>query len=167
MLQEEQFKNDISVNKAFMAKRVFDLHLLILKQAEEVYIRKEIVFPVAVSSVVLFLSSVDHASLAKISRALGQPHQLIAQRTKVLLKLGLIEGQQDPDDKRRTLYKLTQQGKEQSLLLNEYCIEAADAFNHLSEELGVDLHQLLDKAYKALETYSFAKRFPSYVEKNE
>lgn len=161
---EEQFRKDISKNEAFMAKRVFDLHLLILKQAEEVYSNKGICFPVAVSSVMLFLSSIDAASLAQISRAMGQPHQLIAQRIKILLKLALIEGQQDKNDKRRTLYKLTPLGKEQGQLLDEYCIEAAQAFNHLSAELDVDLHDILDKACKALEMTSFAQRFPSFKE---
>jgi DNA-binding MarR family transcriptional regulator len=162
MSYEEEFRKGLSVNKAFMAKRVFDLHLLILKQAEQVYTDRGIVFPVSVSSTVLFIASVKGASLAAIARALGHPHQLIAQRVKTLLKLGLVIGRQDSHDKRRTFYKLTKAGQKQSELLNDYCTEAAIAFNHLSAELGVDLHQLLDRACTALDANSFAKRFPSY-----
>jgi hypothetical protein len=40
----------------------------------------------------LFLSSIEQASLTQIARTLGHPHQLIAQRVKILLKLKSIEG---------------------------------------------------------------------------
>jgi hypothetical protein len=45
-------------------------------------------------------------------------------------------------------------------------VEAAEAFNNLSDDLDVDLQELLDKACKALEAKPFAKRFPSLMEKN-
>ena len=162
MTRESEFKNSISENRAFLAKRVFDLHLIIINQAEDVYSKMGMIFPVTVSSVVLFLTSAKQASLSDISKALGQPHQLISQRVKVLLKLGLIEGYQDENDKRRTLYQFTTDGKLQSELLETYCVEAEIAFNDLSEELGLDFHQLLNRACESLEKNSFANRFPSY-----
>lgn len=164
MTRESEFKKSISQNRAFLAKRVFDLHLIIIEQAEDVYSKMGMIFPVTVSSVVLFLTTAKQASLSDISKALGQPHQLIAQRVKTLLKLGLIEGCQDENDKRKTLYHFTTKGKEQSELLDTYCIEAEIAFNDLSKELGLDFHQLLDRACKSLEETSFADRFPSYGE---
>jgi hypothetical protein len=60
------------VFKAFMEKRVFDLFLLILKQAEEVYQNKGMLFPVIVSSTILFLASVKSASLSQTAKALGK-----------------------------------------------------------------------------------------------
>jgi DNA-binding MarR family transcriptional regulator len=167
MNHEKEFKSSISVNKAFMAKRVFDLYLLILKQAEEVYQNKGMLFPVIVSSTILFLASVKSASLSQTAKALGQPHQLIAQRIKILLKLKMISSSPDINDKRRTLYKLTGLGKKQGALLDDYCLEAAVAFNDLSGELGLDLHQLLNQACEALEQKSFAQRFPSHKENNQ
>lgn len=161
MNHEESFNAEIAVNAAFLSKRVYDFHLLINKQADKVYKNKGIIFPVATSSTVLFLSTIDSASLAQIARALDHPHQLIAQRVKALLKLELIEGTQDSKDKRRTLYHLTQTGLIQSQLLNDYCKEAADAFNSLSKEVGVDLHVTLNKACTALERTPFSERFPS------
>jgi len=56
MSHEENFRQDMAVNEAFMEKRVLDLHLLIIKQASYVYQDRGIVFPVAVSSTMLFLS---------------------------------------------------------------------------------------------------------------
>lgn len=166
MLYEDKFRKSISTNKAFLAKRVFDLHLLILKQAEQVYQSKGMIFPVAVSSTILFFASVKSTSLAQIAKALGQPHQLISQRIKILLKLNMIVSSPDKKDKRRTLYKLTNLGKKHASLLDDYCIEAEIAFNDLSEELGIDLHQLLNKTCEALEKKPFAHRFPSYMEEN-
>jgi hypothetical protein len=80
--------------------------------------------------------------------------------------LSFIEGHKDVNDKQRTLYKLTSDGIEQSLLLDQYLLEAAEAFNNLSDELEVDFQKLLDKACKALEAKPFAKRFPSLMDKN-
>lgn len=162
MSRENEFKKSISNNRAFLAKRVFDLHLLIIKQAEEVYIEMGMIFPVAVSSVVLFLTHAKQASLSEISKALDQPHQLIAQRVKTLLKLGIIECEKDKTDKRKTLYQFTLLGIEQSELQKIYNLEAEVAFNDLSSELGIDFHQLLNRACESLESKSFAKRFPSY-----
>jgi DNA-binding MarR family transcriptional regulator len=161
MNQEEKFRQSLTVNKAFMSKRLFDLHLLIQKQAVEIYQAKGMIFPITVSSTILFIASVNGATLTQSAKALGLPHQLIAQRMKILLKLKLVTSSPDSNDKRRTLYKLTKVGKEQLVLLDGYCSEAAIAFNDLSTELELDLHQVISQACEALEAKTFAQRFPS------
>ena len=55
--------------------------------------------------------------------------------------------------------------KKQNFLLQEKNKESEARVNDLSDELGVDLHQLLNQACEALEQKSFALRFPTDKEK--
>lgn len=160
MTEESRFSNQIKSNSAFVAKSVFDLHCLIQGQSEELYIKKEMGFPVWASSALLFLSGVENASIMQIAQALNLSHQLASQRVKILLKLELVDGVQDDNDKRRTLYHLTPKGQEKSEILNLYCLDAAQAFRDLSDEIDVDIQSVLNSAITALQNKSFGKRFP-------
>ncbi|TPH13975.1 MarR family winged helix-turn-helix transcriptional regulator [Litorilituus lipolyticus] len=160
MTKESRFSNQIKSNYAFLAKSVFDLHCLIQNQSEELYVEKEMGFPVWASSALMFLASVKRASIMQISQALNLSHQLASQRIKIMLKLELVEGIKDDDDKRRTLYHLTSKGQEKSAVLDLYCKDAAQAFQDLSNEVGVDIQQVLNSAITALQAKSFNNRFP-------
>lgn len=164
MNDESHFSNQIQTNYAFVAKSVFDLHCLIQSQSEELYVEKEMGFPVWASSTLLFLATTEHASIMQISKALNLSHQLTSQRVKMLLKLGLIEGVQDTNDKRRTMYHLTGAGQKKAKILDLYCLDAAQAFKDLSTEIGVDIQHVLNAATAALQKKSFAERFPEHKE---
>lgn len=154
----DSFEERMAHNSAFLGKTVHDFALLILRQAENVYGRYGISFPVSVSSTVLYLSEARSASLLDIARVLDHPHQLIAQRIKILLKHDLVVGKKDPDDQRRTLYKLTVEGKKQAESLKTYCRDAAVVFDMLSEEVGGDLQAKIQQASNALKARSMAAR---------
>ena len=164
MTRESHFSNQIRSNYAFMAKSVFDLHSLIQSQSEDLYTEKEMGFPVFASSTLLFLSNVEAASIMQISQGLNLSHQLASQRLKIMLKLKLVEGIKDDNDKRRTLYHLTLKGQEKSEILNLYCMDAAQAFKDLSDEIGVDIQSVLNSALTALQNKSFGKRFPEHIQ---
>lgn len=159
MHDTNKFAQSLKHNRAFTAKLLFDLHLLITEQAADVYRDMGIIFPVSVSSTVLYLNSVEQASLTQIAKALSQPHQLISQRIKTLLKLDLLVKSSDKVDKRRTFYSLSSVGKQQGKLLKEYCYGAEVAFNNISEEIGVDLHELLNQSIDSLHKNSFSNRW--------
>ena len=154
-----EFSKELSFDSAFLAKSVFDLHCLIQKQSEELYLLKGLDFPVVVSSTIMFLSTVNKASITQIANALNHAHQLAAQRVKILLKHDLIKASPDLEDKRRTLYSLTEKGIEMAKALKLYCVDAAAAFDDLSNEMGVDLQQLFNKLSAALLQRSFGDRF--------
>lgn len=162
MSKESHFGNQIKSNYAFLAKTVFDLHSLIQAQSEELYEEQALGFPVWASSTILMLANVNQASIMDISQGLNLSHQLTSQRIKTMLNLDLVEGIKDPNDKRRTLYKLTSKGLEKSKILDMYCIDAAQAFKDLSREIGVDLQSILNSALNALKEKSFGKRFPAH-----
>lgn len=159
MPEPRKFREALEADAAFTGKMALDFAFLIAAQAEEVYKRKGICFPVTVSSTLLYLSRVNAASLLEISTALNHQHQLVAQRIKILLKLALIEASADPMDKRRTLYRLTKEGKHQGEILQDYCKEAADVFVDLSSEVGVNLLETLHQASVALQRNPLLERF--------
>ena len=163
MSKSENFEKSINQNVAFTSKRLFDLFLLINEQAAVLYEDLGIRFPVNVSSTVLYLSVNKEGSLTEIARGLGLSHQLISQRVKILQKLNLINKKPAENDKRKTLYFLTEEGIEQSRILDQYCVGAEQAFNNLSEDLGVDLHAVLNTAVNSLRDRTFAERYEESI----
>ncbi|MBE1299299.1 MAG: winged helix DNA-binding protein [Alteromonadaceae bacterium] len=155
-----RFSREIKSNYAFLAKSIFDLHCLIQSQSEELYLEKELGFPVWSSSTLLLLSRVKSASIMEISKGLNLSHQLTSQRIKMLLKLELIQGVPDANDKRRTIYHLTSKGKDKSKILELYCLDAAHAFKDLSDEIGFDIQLVMNSAIAALSKKTFSERFP-------
>ena len=157
---EASFSDNLKSNYAFLAKTVFDLHMLIQAQSEALYEEREMGFPVSVSSTLLFLTHTSKASITQIAKALNHPHQVISKRIKKLLKLQLVSGTKDPEDKRTTLYSLSPAGKEKAQILTLYSVDAANAFRELSEEVGIDIQEVLNTSIAALQNKSFGERFP-------
>lgn len=152
------FQTEMATDDAFLAKMAMDFAQLAAKQAGPVYLDMGICFPVSMSSTMLYLNRVDDASLVEMARALDHPHQLVARRIKELLKLELIVGVQDPHDRRRTLYRLTDEGREQGARLEAYRRDAGPAFHDLSAELGVNLIGLLGEAIRLLHAVPLGER---------
>ncbi len=144
---------------AFLGRRAADFANLLTAQAEVVYRERGMIFPVVTSSTLHFISQNPNLSLADISNALEQPHQVIAQRIASLDKLNLVERTPDPSDRRRQLLKLSDEGLRQVGLLEEYLIASQVAIRDLYDELGADLSSMLTNASAALKRRSFADRF--------
>lgn len=154
----ENFQAALATDSAFTGKLALDLAYLIEAQAEDVYVQRDIIFPVIASSTMLFMDSVASASLLEIAKVLGHPHQLVAQRIKALLNLKLLKAKGDAGDKRRTLYSLTPAGRIQAQRLKDYCSDASSVFSALSAELGVDLQHVLRNACANLKQIPLGKR---------
>lgn len=161
-MKPTEFKEMLDRDPAFMGKMALDLATLIARQAEAVYEARAMAFPVIVSSTLLYLVEAGPASLTEIAQGLDHSHQLVKQRVDILLKLGLIRSRRDPHDGRRTLFSLTAEGATQAERLKAYRAEAARVFTALSEEIGVDLADILPRAREALERRPMAVRFPAY-----
>lgn len=159
MSQNNTFAQSINHNVAFTNKRFMDFFMLVNEQADVVYKKIGITFPVPVSSTVMYLSANRQGSLTEIAKGLGLSHQLIAQRVKILLDLRLIEKHPARNDRRKMNYTLTEEGLRQSDILLQYCEGAEYAFNHLSEEMGVDMQNLINRAIDALHQKPFYQRY--------
>ena len=153
------FYNSVEIKTAYVGKRAKDFNYLITAQAENVYRRCGIIFPVVASSTVAYLYRNGPAALADIAKALEHPHQTIAQHTESLTKARLAIKKPDPNDGRRSNFHLTAKGRDQAARLEMLSEEAANVFQELFDEIGLDLSDALEKAHKALKERPLEKRF--------
>lgn len=144
--------------KALLGKRAEDLSNLIEQQTQPIFDSLGIIVPIKSCSSLLTLLELEQASLVDIAKQLGQSHQLVKQKIPKLIKLGLIQQHSDKEDKRRTLYSLTNKGKQQSNKIKEYLKQSADLVDNISEEIGVDIFSTIDKAIKSMKNKSLWER---------
>ncbi len=164
MTTGKQFASTLAHDAAFTGKMALDFAFLIGAQADTVYLDMGMRFPVIASSTLLLLATVGPSSLADAAKALGHPHQLVAQRVRALLAGGLVGAEPDPHDRRRTVYRLSPHGLTQAALLQDYCAKAAQVFDALSAEVGVDLLASLRLATDALRRQPLAERFAAMAQ---
>lgn len=143
---------------AYLGKFAQNLILKTLEQESDIYEARGIVFPVRASSTVEMIKRKPGISLSEIGRALGFPHQLVAQRIKLLSKMSLVEKRADPHDRRRYGFFLTQSGKEQARLMQGCVEDISQAYFDLYEEIGCDLPDKLAAAMAALEDRPILQR---------
>jgi len=154
----KNYRCSVTQRQGFTPKLALDFVTLMEKQAKPAYERMGLIIPVISTSTVIFILESQEASLLDIARGLGITHQLAAQRIKTLTKLGIICAHKDTNDKRRTNYRLTKLGFEQSQLLITYLQKADQVFKDLNEELGLDLMHVLKQVCGSFELNSLADR---------
>ncbi|WP_223669075.1 MarR family winged helix-turn-helix transcriptional regulator [Kangiella shandongensis] len=145
--------------KALLGKRAEDLSNLIEQQTQPIFDSLGIIVPIKSCSTLLTLSELDQASLADIARQLQQSHQLVKQKLPKLIKLDLIQQTADPEDKRRTLYFLTPQGKSQTQKIRDYLEQSETLVDSISKDIGVDLFDAIDQAIESMQNKSLWERF--------
>jgi len=145
------------ISDSFIGKQADDLSNLIREQLKPIYESLGIVVPVKSCSVIHYLNKYDNLSVTDLAKHLNQSHQLIKQKLPKLQQLGLITTQSDKNDKRRTTYHLTVTGRYQAHLLSENSLKSV--YEHLSDEIGSNLHKVLNDAINGLKQKDLYKRF--------
>lgn len=146
--------------RSFIGKYADDLGQLISAQIKPVYAALGIIVPVKSCSLVHTLSRLQQASLMELAHHLNQSHQLVKQKIPRLLELGILSQSQDPNDKRRTLYQLTEAGQAQAAVLNQDPM--ADIYQQLSDEVGFDIQQVLTRAIELLQNKDLLTRYTEH-----
>ncbi len=154
-----------SITRSFIGKQADDLGQLISEQIKPIYQSLGIIVPVKSCSIIHTLFAAKQASLAELSRTLKQSHQLVKQKLPRLMKLGLIDVRNDPDDKRKMLYRLTTLGNTQAQLLNENTL--SQVYADLSAEINTDLYAVLTAAINGLKEKDLYTRFQTVRNKAE
>lgn len=145
--------------KALLGKRAEDLSNLIEQQTQPIFDSLGIIVPIKSCSTLLSLIELEQGSLAELARKLEQSHQLVKQKLPKLIKLGLIQQQPDKEDKRRTLYSLTSEGKEQSQKIKEYLKQSEVLVDSISKDIGVDIFNAIDQAINSMKNKSLWERY--------
>lgn len=146
-----------NIKSSFIGKQAEDLSQLIRDQIKPIYDSLGIVVPVKSCSIIHYLYEYQVLSVTDLAKHLKQSHQLVKQKLPKLQKLGLINSQIDKKDKRRTTYQLTQTGIKQAELLNANSLTTV--YQHLSDEIGADLNQVLTHAINGLKQKDLLTRF--------
>ncbi len=117
--------------------------------AGDAYMRQTGVTAAATSTAILaFVARRQEAPLADIAHALGYTHQAVAKAVDILEHDGLMESRASDKDLRKRLVSLTRKGKREAELVDEVAERAAEVFDDVFSEIGVDLF----KALRAFET---------------
>ena len=152
--------NNQTVVRSFIGKQADDLGNLISEQIKPIYQSLGIFVPVKSCSIIHQLYVTKLATVTELAKALKQSHQLVKQKLPRLLKLELIESSNDPEDKRRVLYRLTQLGIDQAERLNQHSM--AQVYANLCEEINADLYQVLTAAINGLKQKDLFSRFKEH-----
>lgn len=146
------------LSDAFLANRLDRLADLIAAQGEALLGEAGLDLPSRTVSLLLLVGDHGELSAADAATLLGHPHQLVTQRTELLIDLGLIGRREDPKDRRRKILTLTAKGKEEYKQLQSRLSEAAAVFAALFDEIACDLSAMAAKAQAALERMSLLER---------
>lgn len=149
--------NQSTLAQSFVGKQADDLGQLISEQIKPIYQSLGIIVPVKSCSIIHALSASEQATVTELAKTLNQSHQLVKQKLPRLLKLDLIESSEDPDDKRRVLYRLTVEGVAQAERLSQHSM--TQVYAELSAEINADLYQVLSAAIKGLKQKDLLSRF--------
>lgn len=143
---------------AFVGNRLMRLVDQIIAQGDDLIATAGLSFRASACSTVLLLSESPGQTIADIGRRLEQPHQLVAQRVGVLIKLGLVVRTADSSDARRKILTLTAMGQSQAAILMRVLKDSAAAFNQLEQQLGFDIVACADRVRAALNEEPLAER---------
>ncbi len=152
------FYERLSISEAFVGARALRLTDIIGKQGDDFFREAGLVAPSRAISTILFIDHNGPSSLVEIAKALGEQHQLTAQRTTLLEDLLIVTRKPDPNDQRRKTFHLTDRGLREASLIEERCREAIEVFNDLNKELGFDMSAALEMGRKALAQRSLLER---------
>jgi len=144
-------------SKSFIGKQADDLGQLIKVQIQPILEKQGIIVPVKSCSIIHYLYHSENNSLADLAKKLNQSHQLVKQKLPRLMKLGLVQQVNDNNDKRRSIYSLTAKGMKQAQLLEDNSL--MPVYETLSEEIGANLYEVLNKAITSLKNKDLLTRF--------
>lgn len=120
--------------------------------AGDFYMRETGVSAAATSTAILaFVARREEAPLADIAQALGYTHQAVAKAMDLLEREGLVESRASNKDLRKRLVSLTRKGKHEAKLVDAVAERAAEVFDEVFAEIGVDIFSALRAFETALD----------------
>jgi len=144
----------------FLGRAVERLSVLIAEQSKLVFDRMGIVIPVRSCSLMTVLGTFGTASASDLARELGHSHQLVLQKIPKLIRLGLIQQQDDDKDARRRIFKLTDEGASQLAKFEQCTALIGAAYDELFAEVG-NVRDIVDRTIDALNETTLDKRVES------
>ncbi|PZU76378.1 MAG: hypothetical protein DI546_07960 [Rhizobium sp.] len=117
--------------------------------------------PLRTHSTMFALDQKGQLSVTQLATVLRQSHPLALQWVGVLEKRGLVERHGDPEDRRRTMLRLTAKGTSAMPAIHHARAVNEQVTRCLMQELGDDLWDHLQRAEALLTTRPYIARMTS------
>ena len=151
-------RNELSFpEKHFLGRISEELSDLIALQSAELLAEAGVVIPPKSCSLMLAIERHHPASAKDLASALDRSHQLVSQKLPKLVKLGLLECIENPEDRRQKLYHLTAKGAEQLNQFHEVQKPLESVYRQLEDEVG-EVGKAISDALLALSAKSLSER---------
>ncbi len=125
---------------------------MISSQISEILSDEKIEFEPRGIYLLIILKEKEQASIKDIAAILGMTHPAIVQMVNTLNNIGMITQSKSADDKRITLIKLTEKGKEELNRINPVLTEIESAVESIINEIDVNLKYSLSKLSEAVKS---------------
>ncbi len=123
---------------------------MLSSQISEILFDEKIEFEPRGIYLLIILKEKEQASIKEIAAILGMTHPAIVQIVNSLNNIGMITQSKSADDKRITLIKLTEKGKEELNRINPVLTEIESAVESIINEIDVNLKYSLSKLSEAV-----------------
>ncbi len=123
---------------------------MLSSQISEILFDEKIEFEPRGIYLLIILKEKEQSSIKEIAAILGMTHPAIVQIVNSLNNIGMITQSKSADDKRITLIKLTEKGKEELNRINPVLTEIESAVESIINEIDVNLKYSLSKLSEAV-----------------
>jgi len=139
-------------NELFFGIRLKKTGEMLSSQVAQILSDKKIEFEPRGIYLLIILKKKEQASIKEIAAILGLTHPAIVQMVNSLNNVGLITQHKSVDDKRITLIKLTEKGKEELSRIELVLTEIENSMESLINEIDVNLEYSLSKLSEAVKS---------------
>ena len=139
-------------NELFFGIRFKKTGEMLSSQLAQILSDKKIEFEPRGIYLLIILKEKEQASIKEIAAILGMTHPAIVQMVNSLNKFGLIAQSKSIDDKRITLIKLTEKGKEELNRIKPVLTEIENVVKSIINEIDVNLKYSLSKLSEAVKS---------------
>ncbi len=139
-------------NGLFFGIRLKKTGELLSSQINQILSNKKIEFEPRGIYLLIILKEKEQASIKEIAAILGMTHPAIVQMVNTLNNIGLITQSKSVDDKRVTLIKLTEKGKEEFNRIKPVLNEIENVVESIVNEIDVNLKYSLSKLNESVKS---------------
>ncbi len=139
-------------NGLFFGIRLKKTGELLSSQVAQILSNKKIEFEPRGIYLLIILKEKEQASIKEIAAILGMTHPAIVQMVNTLNNIGLITQSKSVDDKRVTLIKLTEKGKEEFNRIKPVLTEIENVVESIINEIDVNLKYSLSKLNESVKS---------------
>jgi len=139
-------------NELFFGIRLKKTGEMLSSQVAQILSDKKIEFETRGIYLLIILKKKEQASIKEIAAILGMTHPAIVQIVNSLNNIGMITQSKSIDDKRITLIKLTEKGKEELNRIEPVLTEIEYAVESVINEIDVNLKYSLSKLSEAVKS---------------